>query len=62
VIATGTLAGVSALRQPLPEGMLKLGDVVRIEIEGIGELRDTVAEEPDGYLAPETEAKAAWVR
>jgi 2-keto-4-pentenoate hydratase/2-oxohepta-3-ene-1,7-dioic acid hydratase in catechol pathway len=62
VIATGTPAGVGALRQPFPEGLLKVGDVVRIEIEEIGELRNTVAEEPDGYLAPETEAKAAWVR
>ena len=61
VIATGTPAGVGALRQPFPEGLLKVGDVVRIEIEGIGELRNTVAEDPDGYLAPETEAKAAWV-
>ena len=41
------------MRQPFPEGLLKVGDVVRIEIEGIGELRNTVVEEPEGYLAPD---------
>ncbi len=41
---------------------LEVGDVVRIEIEAIGELRNTVIEEPDGYLAPETEPQAAWAR
>ena len=60
VIATGTPAGIGAVRQPFPEGLLKVGDVVRIEIEGIGELRNTVVEEPDGYLAPEAEVEAAW--
>ena len=39
VIATGTPAGIGAVRQPFPEGLLKVGDVVRIEIEGIGELQ-----------------------
>ena len=62
VIATGTPAGIGAVRQPFPEGLLKVGDVVRIEIEGIGELRNTVIEEPEGYLAPETEPQAAWAR
>lgn len=62
VIATGTPAGIGAVRQPFPEGLLKVGDVVRIEIEGIGELRNTVIEEPEGYLAPETERQAAWAR
>jgi 2-keto-4-pentenoate hydratase/2-oxohepta-3-ene-1,7-dioic acid hydratase in catechol pathway len=52
VIATGTPAGVGAARQPFPEGLLKVGDVVRIEIDGIGELENTVVEEPDGYVAP----------
>ena len=47
---------------PFPEGLLKLGDVVRIEIEGIGELRNTVVEEPDVYLAPEVDAEFAWAR
>ena len=58
VIATGTPAGIGAVRQPFPEGLLKVGDVVRIEIDGIGELRNTVIEEPDGYLAPETEPRS----
>lgn len=53
VIATGTPAGIGAVRQPFPEGLLKIGDVVRVEIDGIGELRNTVVAEPDGYLAPE---------
>ena len=48
VIATGTPAGIGAVRQPFPDGLLKVGDVVRIEIDGIGELRNTVVEEPDG--------------
>jgi 2-keto-4-pentenoate hydratase/2-oxohepta-3-ene-1,7-dioic acid hydratase in catechol pathway len=53
VIATGTPAGVGSSVQPFPEGLLKAGDTVRIEIDGIGELRNTVIEEPDGYLAEE---------
>jgi 2-keto-4-pentenoate hydratase/2-oxohepta-3-ene-1,7-dioic acid hydratase in catechol pathway len=61
VIATGTPAGVGAVRQPFPEGLLKVGDVVRIEIDGIGELENTVVEEPDGYVVPEVEEPAAWV-
>ena len=60
VIATGTPAGIGAVRQPFPEGLLKVGDVVRIEIEGIGELRNTVVEEPHGYVAPEPDAQVAW--
>jgi 2-keto-4-pentenoate hydratase/2-oxohepta-3-ene-1,7-dioic acid hydratase in catechol pathway len=60
VIATGTPAGVGAVRQPFPEGLLKVGDVVRIEIDGIGELTNTIVEEPEGYLAPETEGSLAW--
>ena len=62
VIATGTPAGIGAVRQPFPEGLLKAGDVVRVEIEGIGELRNIVVQEPDCYLAPETEPEFAWAR
>jgi 2-keto-4-pentenoate hydratase/2-oxohepta-3-ene-1,7-dioic acid hydratase in catechol pathway len=51
VIATGTPAGVGSSVQPFPEGLLKMGDTVRVEIDGIGELRNTVIEEPDGFLA-----------
>ena len=61
VIATGTPAGIGAVREPFPEGMLKVGDVVRIQIEGIGELRNTVAQEPEAYLAPAPDAEAAWL-
>ena len=62
VIATGTPAGVGAVRQPFPEGLLKIGDVVRVEIDGIGEIRNTVIEEPAGYLASETQVELAWAR
>ncbi len=62
VIATGTPAGIGAVRQPFPEGLLKIGDVVRVQIDGIGELCNTVVEEPQGYLAPETEVETAWAR
>ena len=51
VIATGTPAGVGSAVQPFPSGLLKVGDTVRIEIDGIGELVNTVVEEPDGFLA-----------
>ena len=51
VIATGTPAGVGSTVQPFPSGFLKVGDSVRVEIDGIGELRNTVVEEPDGFLA-----------
>ena len=62
VIATGTPAGIGAVRQPFPEGLLKVGDVVRIEIEGIGELSNTVVPEPDEYLAPEGDGeRSSWL-
>ena len=50
VIATGTPAGVGAAVQPFPEGLLKVGDEVRIQIDGIGELRNKVVPEPDGFM------------
>jgi 2-keto-4-pentenoate hydratase/2-oxohepta-3-ene-1,7-dioic acid hydratase in catechol pathway len=55
VIATGTPAGIGAVRQPFPEGLLKVGDTVRVEIEGIGSLENTVVEEPEGFLVEEAE-------
>jgi 2-keto-4-pentenoate hydratase/2-oxohepta-3-ene-1,7-dioic acid hydratase in catechol pathway len=61
VIATGTPAGIGAVRQPFPDGLLKVGDVVRVEIDGIGAINNTVVEEPEGYLAPQTEGEATWV-
>ena len=60
VIATGTPAGVGAVRQPFPGGLLKVGDVVSVEIDGIGSLENTVVEEPDGYLVPDSEEAIAW--
>ena len=50
VIATGTPAGVGSAYQPFPEGLLKVGDTVRIEIDGIGELRNEVVPEPDDFV------------
>ncbi len=53
VIATGTPSGVGLGRQPIRENLLQLGSTVRVEIERIGELVNTVVEEPDGFLAGE---------
>jgi 2-keto-4-pentenoate hydratase/2-oxohepta-3-ene-1,7-dioic acid hydratase in catechol pathway len=44
IIATGTPGGVGILSKP-PQ-LLKDGDVVRIEIEGIGEIENPVIDEP----------------
>jgi 2-keto-4-pentenoate hydratase/2-oxohepta-3-ene-1,7-dioic acid hydratase in catechol pathway len=44
VISTGTPAGVGAARQP--PAWLVAGDVVRIAIDGLGELRNPVIDEP----------------
>jgi 2-keto-4-pentenoate hydratase/2-oxohepta-3-ene-1,7-dioic acid hydratase in catechol pathway len=46
IIATGTPAGVGIVRQP-PLWM-KAGDVVRVEIEGLGALENPIVEEPVG--------------
>jgi 2-keto-4-pentenoate hydratase/2-oxohepta-3-ene-1,7-dioic acid hydratase in catechol pathway len=51
VIATGTPAGVGLGRQPFREYLLHVGDTVRVEIERVGELINTVVEEPKGFLA-----------
>jgi 2-keto-4-pentenoate hydratase/2-oxohepta-3-ene-1,7-dioic acid hydratase in catechol pathway len=45
VVSTGTPAGVGAARRP-PQ-FLKAGDVVRIEIEGIGWIENRVVPEPE---------------
>ena len=45
VISTGTPEGVGIAMKP--PGLLKAGDVVRIEIEGIGVLENPVIDEPD---------------
>ncbi len=60
VIATGTPAGIGAIRQPFPEGLLKVGDNVRVEIEGIGALENTVVDEPEGFLVLEDAVEPAW--
>jgi 2-keto-4-pentenoate hydratase/2-oxohepta-3-ene-1,7-dioic acid hydratase in catechol pathway len=44
LISTGTPAGVGIARKP--PVLLKAGDVVRIEIEGIGVLENPVVAEP----------------
>jgi 2-keto-4-pentenoate hydratase/2-oxohepta-3-ene-1,7-dioic acid hydratase in catechol pathway len=45
IVATGTPSGVGIARKP-PE-LLKAGDVVRVEIEGIGSIENPVIDEPD---------------
>jgi len=60
VIATGTPAGIGAVRQPFPEGLLKVGDTVRVEIEGIGTLENTVIAEPEGFVVRAAEEEPAW--
>jgi len=60
VIATGTPAGIGAVRQPFPDGLLKVGDTVRIEIDGIGTLENAVVEEPEGFIAGEDAEEPAW--
>lgn len=49
VISTGTPAGVGVKMKP--RGYLKPGQTVRIEIEGIGTLRNPVVAEPDDFMA-----------
>jgi 2-keto-4-pentenoate hydratase/2-oxohepta-3-ene-1,7-dioic acid hydratase in catechol pathway len=51
VIATGTPSGVGLGRQPVRDNLLHVGDTVRVEIEGIGELVNTVVEEPEEFVA-----------
>jgi 2-keto-4-pentenoate hydratase/2-oxohepta-3-ene-1,7-dioic acid hydratase in catechol pathway len=51
VIATGTPSGVGLGRQPVRENLLHVGDTVRVEIDGIGELVNGVVEEPEGFVA-----------
>lgn len=50
VIATGTPSGVGLGREPVRDNLLHVGSEVRVEIEGIGELVNTVVEEPEGFL------------
>ena len=48
LIATGTCGGVAAGMQP--PRWLKVGDVVRMEVEGIGYLENRVVPEPPGTM------------
>jgi len=45
VVATGTPSGVGIAMKP--PRMLAVGDVVRVEIDGLGELRNEVVNEPE---------------
>ncbi len=45
VIATGTPSGVGISMQP--QGTLKIGDVVKVEIDGLGFIENKVIAEPD---------------
>ncbi|MEW6272260.1 MAG: fumarylacetoacetate hydrolase family protein [Thermodesulfobacteriota bacterium] len=45
IISTGTPAGVGIVRRP--PLLLAPGDVVRVEIDGIGTIENPVVEEPD---------------
>ncbi len=49
-IATGTPSGVGIGRKPIRENVLHVGETVRVEIERVGELVNTVVEEPEGFL------------
>ncbi len=44
VISTGTCSGVGVMMKP--RGYMKTGDVVKVEVEGIGYLENTVIDEP----------------
>jgi 2-keto-4-pentenoate hydratase/2-oxohepta-3-ene-1,7-dioic acid hydratase in catechol pathway len=48
ILSTGTGSGVGVKMKP--RGYMKAGDVVRIEIEGIGFLENPVIEEPENTL------------
>jgi 2-keto-4-pentenoate hydratase/2-oxohepta-3-ene-1,7-dioic acid hydratase in catechol pathway len=61
VIATGTPSGIGAVRQPFPEGLLKVGDTVRVEIDGIGALENTVIKEPADFVVAEVQGASTWV-
>jgi 2-keto-4-pentenoate hydratase/2-oxohepta-3-ene-1,7-dioic acid hydratase in catechol pathway len=45
IIATGTPSGIGVVRKP-PQ-ILKAGDIVRVEIDGIGQIENPIIDEPD---------------
>ena len=44
ILITGTPAGVGIAMEP--PAFLQIGDVVRVEIEGIGHIENTIVAEP----------------
>jgi len=46
ILATGTPAGVGGARQPPAYFYLQIGDIVRVEIEGIGHIENRIVPEP----------------
>lgn len=50
LLATGSPAGVGALMKP--PRFLRVGDTVRVEVEGIGAIENRVIRAPERYLAP----------
>ena len=50
LIASGTPAGVGVARTP--PRFMKVGDVMRVEIDGIGYIQNTVIAEPEGLPFP----------
>ena len=48
ILATGTPSGVGMAMEP--PAWLKVGDVMRVEIDGIGYIQNTVIAEPEGLL------------
>lgn len=46
ILATGTPSGIGAAMEP--PSWLKVGDVMRVEIDGIGYIQNTVIAEPEG--------------
>ena len=45
IITTGTTTGVAGFHKQRPDKLLKHGDVIEAEIQGIGVLRNTVVDE-----------------
>ena len=50
ILATGSPAGVGGAM--LPPRFLKIGDICRVEVEGIGHIENRVIEEPSSYVTP----------
>lgn len=57
VILTGTPAGVGAFQEP--PAYLRAGDIVRVEIEGIGAIENPLVAEPPGGGSPAAPSLAA---